>query len=82
MHEPLHPRGKVFSRPLRVHCDLYCGVGTDDHLVGSETTIEYFKMIEKNAKLKIIEGGYHELHNEIDKFSDDYLAFLKDSIMN
>jgi len=80
--EILHEARKVFSRPLRVRCDLYCAVGTDDYLVGSESTINYFRMIEKNAKLKVIEGGYHELHNEIDKFSVEYLAFLKDSIMN
>jgi len=80
--EILYEARKVFSRPLRINCDLYCVLGTEDFLVSSEVTIDYFKSIEKNAKLKIIEGGYHELHNEIDKFKSEYMDFLKDSIMN
>lgn len=80
--EILYEARKVFSRPLRVSCDLYCATGTADEIVGSDTTIHYFQNIEKNAKLKIIEGGYHELHNEIQKYSQEYLEFLKDSIMN
>lgn len=80
--EILYEARKVFSRPLRVNCDLFCALGTDDYLVSSEVTIHYFKTIEKNVKLKIIEGGYHELHNEIEKYRNDYLDFLKSSLMN
>ena len=72
----------VFSRPLRVKCDLFCAVGTADVLVDHKRTVEYFQTIEKNAKLFIVEGGYHELHNEIEKYSGPYFKFLKDSIMD
>lgn len=73
---------EVFSRPLRVKCDLFCAVGTKDGLVDSKSIIEYFSNVEKNAKLFKVEGGYHELHNEIEKYRSPYIEFLKDSIMN
>ena len=76
----LYEGRKVFSRPLRVSCELYCAVGTGDMIVDSKVTVNYFKTIEKNAQLKIIEGGYHELHNEIDKYQSPYFEFLKKSI--
>lgn len=79
--ELLYEARRVFSRPLRISCDLFCATGTADEIVGCEHTINYFQNIEKNAKLKIIEGGYHELHNEINKYSSEYFDFLKDSIM-
>ena len=71
----------VFSRPLRVKCDLYCAVGTHDGIVDSQSTIEYFKTIEKNAKVLEVKGGYHELHNEIEKFRTPYFEFLKESVL-
>lgn len=80
--EILYEARRVFSRPLRVSCELYCALGTRDYLVDSETTINYFQNVEKNVNLKIIEGGYHELHNEIHKYSDQYFEFLKTSIMD
>jgi alpha-beta hydrolase superfamily lysophospholipase len=72
---------EVFSRPLRVKCDLFCAVGTHDGLVDSDSVIEYFNQIEKNAKLLKVEGAYHELHNEIEKYKSIYFEFLKESIM-
>lgn len=76
----LYEARKVFSRPLRIECELYCAVGTGDVVVDSETTINYFKTIEKNAQLETIEGGYHELHNEIEKYQAPYFKFLIESI--
>jgi alpha-beta hydrolase superfamily lysophospholipase len=72
----------VFSRPLRVKCDLYSAVGTADGLVEAKTVISYFNDVEKNAKFKVIEDGYHELHNEIEKYREPYLSFLKESLMD
>ena len=71
---------EVFSRPLRVKCPLYCSIGTEDVLVHPGIVIKYFTEIEKNAQLKIFEGGYHELHNEIEKFRKPYLSFLRQSL--
>ncbi len=71
---------EVFSRPLRVDCDLFCAIGTADVLVDPITTANYFSTIEKNCKLFKVEGGYHELHNEIEKYRTPYFTFLKESI--
>jgi alpha-beta hydrolase superfamily lysophospholipase len=71
---------EVFSRPLRVHCPLYCVIGTEDALVHPGLMIRYFSDVEKNAQLKVFEGAYHELHNEIEKFKKPYLNFLRQSL--
>ncbi|MFT6632990.1 MAG: alpha-beta hydrolase superfamily lysophospholipase [Bacteriovoracaceae bacterium] len=73
---------EVFSRPLRINCDLFCAVGTNDGLVDPDSVIEYFTHVEKNAKLFKVDGGYHELHNEIQKYKTPYIEFLKESIMD
>jgi acylglycerol lipase len=70
----------VFSRPLRAQCPLYVAIGTEDVLVNPKILINYFTKVEKNAQLKVIEGGYHELHNEIEKYRKPYLNFLRHSL--
>jgi alpha-beta hydrolase superfamily lysophospholipase len=71
---------EVFSRPLRAECPLFCSIGTDDGLVHPKMMINYFKTVEKNAQLKVFEGGYHELHNEVEKYRKPYLNFLRQSL--
>ena len=68
---------EVFSKPLRVSCPLYVAVASEDKLIDPNAVEIYFKEIEKNSKLFVVEGGYHELHNEIKKFRDPYINFLK-----
>ncbi|MAZ47187.1 MAG: hypothetical protein CME65_01410 [Halobacteriovoraceae bacterium] len=80
--EILNESRNVFGRPLRVKCPLFCAVGTEDGLVDAQSVISYFKNIEKNCNLYVADGGYHELHNEIEKYRTPYLEFLKESIMN
>ncbi|MFP5386678.1 MAG: alpha/beta fold hydrolase [Bacteriovoracia bacterium] len=70
----------VFSRPLRVECPLFVSIGTEDGLVHSKLVIAYFTKVEKSAQLKIVEGGYHELHNEVEKYKKPYLNFLRQSL--
>jgi alpha-beta hydrolase superfamily lysophospholipase len=70
----------VFSRPLRAECPLYCSIGTEDVLVHPKLMVLYFKNVEKNAQLKIFEGAYHELHNEVDKYRKPYLNYLRQSL--
>lgn len=70
----------VFSRPLRAECPLFVSVGTGDALVSSKILIDYFQNVEKGAQLKIIEDGYHELHNEVEKYRKPYLNFLRQSL--
>ena len=71
---------EVFSRPLRAECPLYCSIGTEDVLVHPKLMIQYFKNVEKNAQLKVFEGAYHELHNEVDKYRKPYLNYLRQSL--
>lgn len=70
----------VFSRPLRVECPLYVSVGSADGLVHPKLVEAYFTKVEKSAQLKIFEGGYHELHNEIEKYRIPYFNFLRQSL--
>lgn len=71
---------EVFSRPLRIKCPLYVSIGTADVLVHPGLLIKYFTEVEKNAQLKTIEGGRHELHNEVEKYRKPYLNFLRQSL--
>jgi acylglycerol lipase len=70
----------VFSRPLRADCPLYCAVGTGDVLVNPKLMIDYFHSMEKNATIKVFDGGYHELHNEVEKYRRPYLNYLRQSL--
>ncbi len=78
--EVLKTSREVFSRPLRIECPLFVSIGTEDVLVHPKLVINYFSKVEKNAQLKIIEDGYHELHNEIEKYRKPYLNFLRHSL--
>lgn len=71
---------EVFSRPLRVTCPLYVAIGTEDALVNAKILMDYFQNVEKSAQIKIVDGGYHELHNEIEKYRKPYLNFLRESL--
>lgn len=71
---------EIFSRPLRVKCPLFCAIGTEDVLVHPGLMIKYFTEVEKNAQLKVFEGGYHELHNEIEKYRQPYINYLRQSL--
>ncbi len=71
---------EVFSRPLRARCPLYASVGTEDGLVNPGMLLKYFKTIEKNTNVLKVEGGYHELHNEIEKYRQPYFEFLRQSL--
>jgi acylglycerol lipase len=71
---------EVFSRPLRIECELFVAVGTGDGVVSSSLAVEYFTEIEKSAQLKVFEGAYHELHNEVDKWRKPYIQFLRQSL--
>ena len=71
---------EVFSRPLRCECPLFVSVGTEDGLVHPKLVISYFTKVEKTAQLKTVEGGYHELHNEVEKYRVPYLNFLRQSL--
>lgn len=78
--ELLKTAREVFSRPLRVECPLFCAIGSDDQLVNYQMAVKYFKELEKGAVLKVFDGAYHELHNEVEKWRKPYLNFLRSSL--
>jgi len=71
---------KVFSKPFDVQFPVFCSVGSSDKIVSAQTLVEYFSFIEKNVRFKLIEGGYHEVHNDYDAFKKPYFDFLKASL--
>lgn len=79
--ELLSESRSVFSRPLRTNCELFCAIGMNDCVVDPKAVETYFTEIEKSAKLFKVQSGYHELHNEIDKYRELYFDFLKTSLL-
>lgn len=71
----------TFARPLRSKCPSFVTVGNADRVVGSKETIEYFSNVDKSFNLKVFDGAYHEIHNEIEKYRKPYFDHLK-TIMN
>lgn len=78
--ETLRAAREVFSRPLRAHCPLFVSIGMGDGVVNPKMLIRYFTTVEKSAKLLKVKDGYHELHNEIEKYRHPYTEFLQSSL--
>ena len=72
---------EVFAKPLNISCELNVIIGTGDVLVGAPQCIDYFSKVEKNANLQVVENGYHELHNEIEKYRKPFMDFLRSSLL-
>ena len=71
---------RVFSRPLRPRCPVFCAMGTQDSIVDFNSAKDYFTTIEKSIQFKPIEGAWHEMHNEVERFRKPYLSYLKKSL--
>lgn len=67
----------TFARPIRSKCPNFVTVGGSDRVVGAADVIEYFTHVDKSFNLKIIDGAYHEIHNEIEKYRRPYFDHLK-----
>ncbi len=67
----------TFARPLRSKCPSYVTLGSADRVVGSKDVIDYFTNVDKSFNFKIIDGAYHEIHNEIEKYRKPYFDHLK-----
>ncbi len=79
--ELLKTSQQTFSRPLRSKCPSFVTVGSADRVVGHQETIDYFTNVDKSFQLKVFDGAYHEIHNEIEKYRKPYFDHLK-TIMN
>jgi len=67
----------TFSRPLRSKCLNFVSIGELDKVVNYPALIKYFNEIDKSFKLTVINGAYHEIHNEIEKYRKPYFDYLK-----
>jgi acylglycerol lipase len=67
----------TFSRPLRSKCPSFVSVGSADRIIGEKDLIEYFTSVDKSFQLKVFDGAYHEIHNEIEKYRKPYFDHLK-----
>lgn len=74
--------GETFSRPLNVTCPAFVTVGSDDGIVCPKSLIDYFTHIEKSFHLKVFDGAFHEIHNEIEKYRVPYFEHIKDCLLD
>ena len=72
---------ETFSRPIYPKAKMFCCVGSADAVVDPQAVINYFSSIEKNVRLKVIEGAYHEIHNEINKYQKPYFDYIRESLI-
>lgn len=72
---------EIFSSAINPKCPAFISVGSEDKVVHEQSLIDYFNLIEKDFDLKIFDGAYHEIHNEIEKYRKPYFTHMKNSIM-
>lgn len=74
--------GKIISsKPLRTKCPISAVIGGGDKVVSVEIFVDYFKNMEKGARLHVIDEAFHEIHNEIEKYRQPYFEFLKKELL-
>ena len=73
---------QTFSKPLRSPCPGFVSYGTEDRVVDTDAIQKYFTMVDKGFRIKTIEGSYHEVHNEIDKYRKPYFEYLKETFLD
>lgn len=67
----------TFARPIRSKCPSFVTVGGSDRVVSVPDLVEYFTNVDKSFNLKVFDGAYHEIHNEIEKYRKPYFDHLK-----
>lgn len=72
---------ETFSRHISPTAKMYCCVGSADKVVDPQAVINYFTSVEKNVRLKVIEGAFHEIHNEIELYQKPYFEFIQNSLI-
>ncbi|MEK6624719.1 MAG: alpha/beta fold hydrolase [Bdellovibrionota bacterium] len=72
----------VFTRPIRPKCPAMCVVGSSDQIVNPLFLKQYFANVDRSFDFQMIKGGYHELHNEIEKYRRVYFELLKNFLMD
>lgn len=70
----------VFTAPLNAKCPVICTVGGDDRIVCAKSVKNYFDKFGGDAVFRIIDGAWHEIHNEIDEYRIPYFQLMKENI--
>lgn len=71
---------QISQRASEIDLPLLLMVGREDYLINANAVITFGKNAGDLTTLKVWDGGYHELHNEL--FRDDVLQFMVDWSMN
>ena len=71
---------RTFSRPINPRCPAFVTVGSEDKIICVKSLTHYFQSVEKNFHLKIFEGAWHEIHNEIKAHRMPYFEFLQNAL--
>ncbi len=67
---------------FQIDIPMYGVIGSKDVLVDPLACQDFFKASGRLKELKLIKGGYHELHNELSEFRDPYINFLKRTLLS
>lgn len=59
----------------------YGAIGSADVLVDVESCEDFFDKIDMRDNLLVIKDAFHELHNEIPEYKDQYIPYLKKTIL-
>jgi len=81
--EILATKKRVMARAASTHGPLLMLQGTADNIVVPAATQEFFDLVTAPEKtLRLYEGYYHELHNDIDKEKPlgDVVAWLNEQM--
>ena len=71
---------EVFVGPLSSRVPSFVAYGGEDVIIDVHAVRHYFSTIEKSFHVNEIDGAFHEMHNEIAKYREPYLRFLKESL--
>ncbi|MCT4641523.1 MAG: lysophospholipase [Bacteriovoracaceae bacterium] len=70
----------IANKDIDSSISLFGAIGSKDALVCPDSVKSFFVKNKIEEQLCFIEGAYHELHNEIQKYKTPYIEFLKKSI--
>ncbi len=67
---------RIFSKAINPNCPAFVSWGSEDRIVSPDHLKKYFSTIEKKFEVKVFDGAFHEIHNEVEKFRQPYFEYL------
>lgn len=71
-----HTSKESFSTPFSPPCPVGVAIGSADKIVYAPAVTEYFSSCGNKISLKVIDGAFHEIHNELEIYRRPYFEFL------